>query len=529
MESFDGIIVGGGHNGLTTAAYLARAGLKVAVIERNPRTGGGCATEELTLPGFKHSTHSNYHFLAEGPVPRDLQLHDYGLAYIYPEVQHAMVFDDGTAVTIHRDPQRTAASFARFSRKDADAYLELHHMFSEEMRDLANQFMYSAPRPPAEIAQRVGGEYGERFLSYGPLSIHGAVDRDFEDEHVRTVFKTFLHAIAQENIPGTGIAFPRLFSRLTRLGLPVGGAVSVALALERVVEAHGGGIMRDAHVERIIVDDGRATGVRLADGRTFGASKFVASGIDAPQTVRIAGEENFPAEIVSAVADFQWAKHSLVTLHLALEERPYYAATEFDPDVDRAFMFLFGVNSGDEINAMFDQIHQGMLPTKLAGNGAGASRFDPTIVPAGKHSAFWWPWAPYALDGDAANWDDRREDIAQELVRQWRRYAPNLTDDIILGKALFTPLDIERGDISMVRGSHHLGSYVPSQNGANRPIPAMSQYRTPIDGLYLCSASSHPGGAVSAGPGYNAANAIADDLSVPAWWDRLPEPVWPPA
>lgn len=529
MDRFDGIVIGGGHNGLTTAAYMARAGLRVAVVERNPTMGGGCSTEELTLPGFKHSTHSNYHFLAEGPVPRDLQLHEYGLAYVYPQVQHAMVFDDGTAVTIHRDPEATAASFRRFNAGDAETYLELHRMFSEDMRELANQFMYSAPMPPAEIAQRVRGEYGERFLSYAPHTIHDAVDRDFEDEHIRTLFKTFLHAIAQENIPGTGIAFPRLFSRLTRLGLPIGGAVSVALSLERYIEAHGGTLIRGAHVERILVDDGRATGVQLADGRTLHADRFVASGIDAPQTLQLAGPENFPAEVRDGLGSYIWAKHSLVTLHLALDEPPRYSAADFDPDVDRAFMLLFGVNSGDEINQMFNQIHRKELPSKLAGNGAGASRFDPSIVPAGKHSAFWWPWAPYDLDGDPANWDARRDEIADELLDQWGRYAPNLTGDVVLGRALFTPLDIERHDISMVRGSHHLGSYHPSQNGANRPIPALSNYRTPVDGLYLCSASSHPGGAVSGGPGYNAAGAIAEDLGVEPWWPRLDAPVWPPA
>jgi len=529
MTEFDGIIVGGGHNGLTTAAYLAKAGLSVAVIERNEVMGGGCSTEEITLPGFKHSTHSNYHFLAEGPVPRDLQLENYGLSYIYPEVQHAMVFDDETAVTIHRNPEATAASFRRFNKRDADRYLELHEMFSVKMRALASQFMYSAPMSVPEIASRVGGKEGEQFLSYGPMTLHEAVDSDFEDEHIRTVFKTFLHAIAQENVPGSGIAFPRLFSRLTRLGLPVGGAVSVARALERFIEDHGGTLIRGAHVDQIMVSDRRATGVRLADGRTLTARRFIASGVDAPQTIRLAGEENFDSEIVEGLKAYKWAGHSLVTLHLALEERPKYKAAAFDSDVDRAFMLLFGVNSGQEIETMFDEIHQGKLPTKLAGNGAGASLFDPSIAPAGKHTAFWWPWAPYALDGDPENWDLRREEIGQELLRQWRHYAPNLEGDVVLGSAVFTPLDIERHDISMVNGSHHLGAYLPQQNGATRPVPQMSQYRTPVDGLYLCAASSHPGGAVSAGPGYNAAGAIAADLGLNRWWPQMAEPRWPSA
>lgn len=528
MADYDGIIIGGGHNGLTTAAYMAKAGLKVAVVERNDVMGGGCTTEELTLPGFRHNTHSAYHFLAEGPVPRDLDLQMYGLSYIYPEVQHAMVFEDGTAVTIHRDPDATAESFARFSTKDAARYRELHDSFAVELRGLMNQFMYSAPLTPPQIAERVSGPLGEELLAYGPLSLHEAVDRNFESERIRSVFKGFLHAIALENLPGVGSFFPRLFSRLTRLGVPVGGAASVARALERLIEDHGGTLVRGRHVEAITVGDGAATGVRLEGGETLTASRFVASGIDAPQTIRLAGEQHFDREIVEALEGYQWARHSLVTLHLALAQSPQYTAADFDPAVNRAFSIVLGVENGEEIDAMFREIHAGRLPARLAGNGACPSLFDPTQAPAGRHSAFWWPWAPYDLDGDAENWDARRDEVTAQMLAQWRGYAPNLTDDVVLGSALFTPRDIERHCINMQRGSHHVGAYLPQQLGANRPVPQLSHYRTPVDGLYLCSASSHPGGAVSAGPGYNAANAIADDLGLERWWAPLGEPVWPP-
>lgn len=529
MTDYDGIIVGGGHNGLACAAYLAKAGLRVAVVERNSHMGGGCSTEELTLPGFKHNTHSAYHFLGEGPVPRDLELHRYGLSYVYPPVQHAMVFQDGAAVTIHRDPQRTVESFRRFSEKDARRYVELHEVFGVQVRALMNQFMYSAPLTPAEIAASVSGPIGEELLSYGPLSLHEAVDLNFENERIRSIFKVFLHAIALENIPGVGSFFPRLFSRMTRLGVPMGGAVSVARALERLIEDHGGDLIRGHHVERITSDDARVTGVRLDDGRALTASRFVASGVDAPQTIRLAGEENFDASLVEAILGYKWAGHSLVTLHLALSEPPRYTAAEFDPAVNRAFTFILGVEDASDIDMIFGEVHDGRLPGRLGGNGACSTLFDPSQAPAGKHTAFWWPWAPYDLDGDASNWDAQREEVSRVMLEQWSDYAPNLTGENILGKALFTPLDIERHCISMQRGSHHLGAYLPEQLGANRPIPQLSQYRTPLAGLYLCSASSHAGGAVSASPGYNAANAIADDLGLTRWWTPLAPPMWPPA
>jgi phytoene dehydrogenase-like protein len=524
---YDGIIVGAGHNGLICASYLAKAGLKIAVIERNDVMGGGCSTSEFVAPGFKHNSHSSYHFIGEGPVLPDLELHKYGLAYIYPEVQHAMVFRDGKALCIHRSVQNTAKAIARFSQADAKRYRELCQRFVTEMGPLMTEFMYSVPLPPAEIAKRLSGPECDDLFSYMPLTLHQAVERNFESEYVRMFFNCILHAIAIENVPGVGAFFPRLLSRLTKLGLPVGGAGSVALALERLLEDHGATLIRGKHVSAITSDSKGVTGIRLENGDTL-SSRFVASAIDAPQTIRIAGEQNFPANVVEGVKKFQWCSHSLVTLHLALNEPPRYSKAEaFDPDVARAWNMIFGADTTAEIDQCFDEIHQKKLPTHFAGNGTCSSKFDPSIAPAGKHVAFWWPWAPYDLDGHQTNWDKRKDDVANRLLSQWREFAPNLTEKNVIAHAVFSPLDIERHCINMVRGSHHVGAYMPSQLGGNRPTPDLGRYSTPIKGLYLCGASSHTGGAVTGSPGYNAANVIARDLGVQKWWQPVPSPSWP--
>ena len=526
MPDFDGIIIGGGHNGLTCAAYLAKAGLSVAVMERNPEPGGGCSTAELTLPGFRHNSHSNYHFLEEGPVPADLELGKFGLHYIYPDVQHATIFRDGRAILVHRDPERTAASFARFSHADAETWRDLYRTYAEAARGLMNSFLYHRPLPPPELAERLRGALGQDLVSYMPQTLYEAVDRNFESEQVRVLFKAFLHAISVEDVPGTGGFFPRLLSRIARLGLPAGGAANVAKALEDVITAHGGTILTNAHVDRILVSDTRAIGVRLSDCREVTADRFVASAIDAPQTVRLAGPDNFGAELAAKVAAYKWAGHSIVSLHLALDEPPQYQAAEFDPDVARAFLMVLGADSSDELTRNFDQIHAGRLPERPAGNGALPSLFDRSYAPPGKHVGFWWPWAPYDLDGDPANWDARQDEIADWMLGQWAEYAPNLSKGTVLAKRLFSPYDIERHCINMVRGSHHVGAYEPAQLGGNRPVPELGQYRTPIAGLYLCGASSHPGGSVSGAPGYNGANAIVDDLGIKPWWTPVPAPSW---
>ncbi|WP_027531705.1 NAD(P)/FAD-dependent oxidoreductase [Bradyrhizobium sp. WSM3983] len=528
VREFDGIVVGGGHNGLICASYLAKAGWKMAVVERNQVMGGGCSTEEIAAPGYRHNTHSCYHFIGEGPVLDDLQLHKYGLSYIYPEVQHAQIFRDGKAVTIHRDFERTVQSIARFSRADAERYREVYHRFGHKMGPLMTQFMYSDPLSPAELADRFSGPDSDELFSYAPLTLHQAVERNFENEYVRMFFNCILHAVAVENIPGVGLLFPRLLTRLNKLGLPVNGAVSVSLALERLLEEHGATLIRGRHVSAITSDSEGVTGVRLDNGDIL-SSRLVASSIDAPQTIRIAGEENFPGKVVEGLRNYEWCAHSLVTLHVALNEPPRYEAAEkFDPDVARAWDTVFGADTTAEIDRVFDEVHEGKLPTRLAGNSCCSSKFDPSLAPAGKHVAFWWPWAPYELDGDPANWDVREDEISETMLSQWREFAPNMNEKNVVAKAIFSPVDIERHCINMVRGSHHSGAYTPTQLGANRPIPELGHYGTPLKGLYLCGASSHAGGAVTGSPGYNAVRRIAQDYDVKKWWKPVPRPAWPP-
>lgn len=281
-------------------------------------------------------------------------------------------------------------------------------------------------------------------------------------------------------------------------------------------------------MEGIEVKGGRATGVRLADGEVLEAKQFVASAVDAPQTLRMVGEEHFDEEINRKIKNYQWAEHSLVTLHLALNEPPDYTAAQFDSDVNRAFDIVLGADTSQDIERCFKTIKDGELPGRFIGNGCCSTRFgNAMLAPPGKHTAFWWPFAPYALhDGGAQAWDQRKPEFTERLLTEWRTYAPNLTERNVLATYLFTPLDIERTCINMVHGSHHVGDYLPSQLGASRPTPELSQYHTPIKGLYLCGSSSHSGGSVSGSPGYNCANTIVEELDIPRWWTPLPSPQW---
>jgi phytoene dehydrogenase-like protein len=298
------------------------------------------------------------------------------------------------------------------------------------------------------------------------------------------------------------------------------------LALGRLIEAHGGVLLRGKHVRRILVKDGEARGVEWEDGGTLEATRFVASGVDAPQTVRLAGEEHFPQEVVQKLRNWKWGSHSMVTLHLPLQEAPRYCSERFDPKVNEAYNVFIGAEDSEEIKKSMAEVQEGRFPSRPMGNGACNTLFDPSYAPEGKHLAFWWPFAPFHLkDGGPEGWDTRKEEYTARLLEAWRQYAPNLTEKNVLATFLFTPLDVARRNINMVQGSVRVGAYHPDQLGMNRPHPALAHFRTPVKGLYVCGSSNH-GGGVNGGPGYNAANVIAEDLGIKRWWAPVAAPHW---
>ena len=527
MPGFDGVVIGAGHNGLTLAAYLSRAGLKIAVVERNTHIGGGCTTEETALPGYRFNLHSNFFMgLRHSPLIRDLELYRFGFSYIEPPIQQGAAFRDGTCIVIHKDLDKTCASLARFSAGDAETFRELHFLYAVKMRPLFTSIAFNAPLPIDQLKDRLSGAQAKEFLSHAQHDLFSVVRKHFEDDRIRTLFTSYMHVITTESVSGAGIVFPLIFANVMEFTLPVGGSASFTDALARVIEACGGSVITGADVKEVVVRNGRATGVRLADGGAVEGSRFIASAIDAPTTMRMAGEDLFPEDVRKKLNAWHWGNHSLVTLHLALRDKPVYRSAEFDSDINRAFNIFFGMDDIEQVRSCFEHCAADTFPHVLMGNGACNSAVDPTYAPTNGHSAFWWPFAPYAVDGDPANWDRQRDDYTERVLGVWREYASNLDDGNVRAKLLFTPLDIERLNVNMVRGAVRMGAYIPSQLGVNRPHPLLSGTRTPIEGLYLCGSSSGNGGGINGAPGYIAANAIADDLQLERPWARVAAPEW---
>ncbi len=527
MADFDGIIIGGGHNGLTAAAYLTRAGQKIAVLEANTEIGGGTSTEEPTGPGHRSNLHANFFMgLAHAPLMRDLELHRYGFSYVEPPVQQAGVFRDGSCVVIHKDLQKTCASLARFSERDAATFRELYQRYVIELRPLLVSLMYNAPLPLDELRDRLSGPKAKELLGHAQHDLFSVVSEYFDDDRIRTLFTSYMHVITTENVPGSGIVFPGIFANVTGFTLPVGGAVAYPNACARIVADGGGTVRTDTRVREITISGGRADGVVLDDGTRLSAGSFVASSIDTPTTVDMAGRELFADEVNAKLDDWHWGNHSLVTLHLALKEAPVYRARDFDPAIADAFNIFFGMDDLDQVRSCFDDCEHERFPEVLMGNGACNSAFDPSYAPAGRHSAFWWPFAPFAADGDPDNWDAKRDDYTARVLDTWREYAVNLGDDNVDARYLYTPLDIARHNANMIRGAVRMGAYIPAQLGINRPHPELSGTRTPVEGLYICGSGVGNGGGMNGAPGYIAANAIVDDLGLARDWTPVAAPEW---
>lgn len=528
---YDVVIIGAGHNGLTLGSYLARSGLSVGIVERRPEEGGGLCTEELTLPGFLHNVHANYHtFVGLAPAFKDLDLEEHGLKYVRPEVQMASIYPDGTALTVHTDLDKTCASMARFSEKDAETFRNLYTEAHGYVDLLLETLMYEPPMTLNDLTKALtvfNVDDRSDFLEVNlrRLSINQFLDKHFEHPKIKAHLAFHAAVCGYTNdIKGLGVSFPLLVGKIDNWHLCVGGSHRLAHILWRDFAQHGGVIHVQQQVEKIIVDNGRAVGVRTFDGTEFMARKAVASSVDLAQTfLQFVEKSELDAEFIGKVEDAEANKHkfwSLFTVHLAMAEPPSYAAAEFDPDVNRAWVVNLGYDSLEALNEDWAQIRQGKAPFPRP-NAAVNTLYDPLDAPDGKYTGLLRQFAPYSLRGGGpGEWDRYGELYADHCMEVWQNYAPNL-EGKFLSRYAYSPLDIERKLINMVRGDWMMGEISNDNLLDKRPFPELAEYRTPIDRLYMCGSTQHPHGYITFGPGYNALQVIADDLGLDKWWIKI--------
>lgn len=526
MAERDVVILGAGPNGLACAAYLARAGLRVTVVERNVETGGGLVTQELC--GFKLNHHAAAMLLAERMPPyEDLALADRGVAFVRPDVQAAFLFAGGATFVAYADAARTARSAAALSPRDAGIVEGMLREFAEMCDAFLIPATYVPPLEPLVQMEKLAraGRLGERIAEISEMSPREVIESyGLADPRLRAAMLYLAMAFgldAEEG--GMGFLVPLFVWRMTQAAIVRGGSHQLAGALRRAAE-ESSACMRVANTATgYIVEDGRVAGVKLASGREVRA-RAVVSTLDPEQTfLRLLPEGVGPADLREAAREWEWESRSLFVLHLGVAgEAPSYDG--WDADASRARVVVMGYETPDDVLAHAEECARGSVE-RVAGCASVPSQFDPLLVPdhvpMGPHHLLRFEsWAAYG-----APWDlDARREYADRCVALWARYAPAAARGNLRVRAAWSPRDVERQLPTMRRGSIKHGAYTSLQMGWHRPSADCSSYRTPVPGLYVAGASAHPGGMVILGPGYNAARAVAEDLGAEIWW-REPEMV----
>jgi phytoene dehydrogenase-like protein len=302
-----------------------------------------------------------------------------------------------------------------------------------------------------------------------------------------------------------------------------GGSAALARALEAAVREAGGEIRLTTEPKRIVVEGGRAVGIETADGELIRAKHLVASSLNPQQTFLDLLDAAFvPRDMRERAQRFQYNLLApLFALHLDLAEPPRYRASAERGELARAFMVILGLDHVDQFGDIVHHHEAGTIPPTVMW-GACPTLFDPSQAPAGHHTAFIWEKLPYRVHGDAQNWERLRDAHGRAMLRLWQKHAPNLADAVIDSFAR-TPLDTARDLPNMREGDLLVGAFANDQVGYHRPFAGAGSYRTHLPGLYLCGASSHPGGNITGLPAYNAAQVILADLGLAADW--MPAPI----
>jgi phytoene dehydrogenase-like protein len=525
--TYDGIVLGAGHNGLILQAYLGKAGMKVLCVERKSVAGGGLATlEDPRHPGFLHNTHAFFQrAITAMPWYADLALERHGARYIEPELNVALVTGDNRVLEWWTDIGRTIESFARFSTRDAATLKRWHDEFVPVVQTILAPEGRAPPLPREErraLLARTGA--GRRLLEVSALSPLQFVEEEFEHPTIKAGL-LFFNGLREVDLrlPGFGHHIASLLASPAKAQMSRGGSAALARALESAVRESGGEIRLMTEPQRIVVENGRAAGIETSEGEFIRARHFVASSLNPHQTfLDLIDEALVPRAVRERAARFQYNLLApLFALHLNLREPPRYRAAAEHPELDRAFMVILGLDHVDQFPDIVHHHEAGTIPPTVMW-GACPTLFDPSQAPRGRHTAFMWEKLPYRVSGDPVNWDRLGEPHGRDMLRLWQRHAPNLAD-AVLDSFTRTPLDVERCLPNMREGDLLIGAFANGQVGHDRPFPGAGEYRTHIAGLYLCGSSSHPGGNITGLPAYNAAQVLLADLGIEADW--LPAPI----
>jgi len=523
----DALIVGAGHNGLVCAFYLARAGMKVRMLEGRGVVGGAAVTEEFH-PGFRNSTASYTLGLLQPKIIADMDLHGHGLRIVDRPVANFLPLPDGRYLIVGGGLERTQAEIAKFSEADATAlpgYYAMLDGVADVLRGLALQAPPNSGDGAASLLAmlRQGGalarlpiERQRDVVDLFTKSARALLDAWFESDPIKAAFgfDAIVGNYASPDTPGSAYVllhhvFGEVNGRKGSWGHAIGGMGAVTQAMAKACTGQGVEIVTDAPVEHILVEQGRAVGVRLTDGSEQRAARIAANVGPRLLFEQMVASEALPQDFRRRIAGFHVGSGT-VRMNVALRDLPRFTAL---PDAGEH------LQAGIILAPSLDYMDRAFTDARATGMASAPivemlipSIVDDSLAPPGHHvaSLFCQQFAPILPDG--RSWDDERDAAAELIVDTVERFAPGFRASI-LGRMVLTPLDLER-TFGLIGGDIFHGAMSLDQLWAARPVLGNAAYRSPIPGLYMCGSGTHPGGGVTGAPGHNAAREILADRSL---------------
>ena len=510
-EVFDVVVIGSGHNGLTTAGYLAKAGKSVLILEGEEHFGGGVATREVTVPGFKHDLHSANHLTIQfNPLLTKDELglkSKYGLEYIRPVADISTIFTDGSYLINYADLDSSIESIKAFSKKDADAYYKLYKE-GVEFASMAIESMFVPPPPfGAFVALLCQSDMGRNVLHDMQRSVQDVLHERFESEQVKIHIMRILSEHFVDPITGgeggTAFLYPAMLER-GGFCTPRGGSGALVDAMIRQLEDNGAELRNNSRVVKVIANNGKAEGVRLEDGTEIRARELVVGQIHPYNLPKLV--DGLEDQVLYEIGRAEHSTFSCCTAHYALDAPPQY------PHEDLNVSWCNGIAPPTlkEFMTVFQDMRRGLVPEATSLGTMSTHRVDPTRNPEGKATFLAWRVSPFTL-ADGAKWEDIRAQVEEETLDKLDAALPGFKSNVI-AKAFDTPEDIaahtptfQYGDVIGLAGSF-------AQSLSHRPTPSLGQYAVPgVENLYLSGTFMHPNvGGVTGGGRATAVKIFGD-------------------
>ncbi len=507
----DCIVIGAGHNGLVAATYMAKAGRRVVVLERREIVGGACVTEEL-FPGRRIGTCAYICHMLHEQVIADLELRKHGLKILALDPTALYPFPDGSHMFAWHDDRRTADEISRISRHDAVAFPEWNRFWRRSAGILKRYFLRAPPTVSQMMADARGTEDERVLETLLTVPVKDMADSMFESNAIKAA-AVGTGDYGALDAPGSALAHAYFkVSLLTAdedYGLVQGGMGGITQAMAKSAVAAGVEIRTDAEVSQVLVSKGGAVhGVKLGLGDVIEAANVVSNADPKRTFLQLVPEGALPAPFTDSVRRLKTRSASL-KLHASLKRLPDFSRF-LGPDYASRIPPMIRINpSLDNFLASWRDAQDGIPTRHPVMQVQIPTVLDDTLAPSGQHvMSVWVTFEPAHPAG--ATWAEIKDVVGQQVIGAIEPYAPDIRD-CIEELDVFTPADI-KARVGMTDGNIRHLDLLPQQLFAGRPLPAWSSYRTPIKGLYLCGAGTHPGGEVTGAPGHNAAHAVLEDI-----------------